>query len=118
MEILTDAMGSLICLLNPTTCMDAAAEEEKEDEEEPFPLPVREDREKKGFRVKLFNREELGYWWSHMKYIRHLLFPYMVPLFGVYIAEYMINQGLYELFIYPHTHLGSIKINQGAQYRV
>ncbi len=23
MEILTDAMGSLICLLNPTTCMDA-----------------------------------------------------------------------------------------------
>ncbi len=94
------------------------AEEEKEDEEEPFPLPVREDREKKGFRVKLFNREELGYWWSHVKYIRHLLFPYMVPLFGVYIAEYMINQGLYELFIYPHTHLGSIKIDQGAQYRV
>ncbi len=74
-------------------------------------------REKR-FQLKLFNREELDYWWSHVKYIPKLLMPYMLPLFGVYMAEYMINQGLYELFLYPDTHLGSIKIGRSSQYRV
>ncbi len=91
------------------------AEEVKEDEEKPFPLPVSEVREKKGFRVKLFNREELV---ESREIYPSSAVPVHGALFGVYIAEYMINQGLYKLFIYPHTHLGSVKINQGAQYRV
>ncbi len=77
-----------------------------------------ENRRENRFHIKLFNREELEYWWSHVKYVPRLLFRYMFPLFAVYMAEYMINQGLYELFLYPHTHLGGIHVSQASQYRV
>ena len=70
------------------------------------------------YRIKplLFNQEELAFWWSHVKYIPHL-FKYMIPLFVVYTAEYMINQGLFELLYYPNTHIGGLCLNQQAQYR-
>ena len=70
------------------------------------------------YRIKplLFNQEELAFWWSHVKYIPYL-FKYMVPLFVVYTAEYMINQGLFELLYYPNTHIGALCLNQQAQYR-
>ena len=74
-------------------------------------------QQQKRIKLKFFNREELAYWWAHVKYIPHLI-KYMVPLFLVYVAEYMINQGLYELFLYDHTHLGSVSIDRGAQYRM
>lgn len=41
------------------------------------------------------------------------LLKYMIPLFLVYYAEYLINQGLYELMIYRHC----ISIDPSAQYR-
>ncbi len=65
----------------------------------------------------VFNKHESVHWRSHVQYVPRLL-KYMLPLFVVYIAEYMINQGLYELFVYPDPHLGKIKIDQPAQYRV
>ena len=70
------------------------------------------------YRIKplLFNQEELAFWWSHVKYIPYL-FKYMVPLFVVYTAEYMINQGLFELLYYPNTHIGGLCLNQQTQYR-
>ncbi|XP_057306909.1 battenin-like [Hydractinia symbiolongicarpus] len=40
------------------------------------------------------------------------LWRYMLPLFFVYLAEYTINQGLYELVYYDVSWL-----SQGAQYR-
>lgn len=40
------------------------------------------------------------------------LWRYMLPLFFVYLAEYTINQGLYELLYYDVSWL-----SQGAQYR-
>lgn len=39
------------------------------------------------------------------------LLKYMIPLFLVYLAEYMINQGLYELLYY------NCWLNQAQQYR-
>lgn len=105
-----------------TTNLLSAAGDDKEDEDEKNlflrSTGMREGVNKKGFHLKLFNREEVDYWLSHVKYIPKLLLPYMLPLFAVYMAEYMINQGLYELFIYPDTHLGSIEIGRSAQYRV
>ena len=56
----------------------------------------------------------------------------MLPLFGVYTAEYLINQGLvrqitwsillyttpqYEQLYYQNTHIGGLCLNQHAQYR-
>lgn len=66
--------------------------------------------------VKLFNKEEMAFWWSHVKYIPRLI-KYMIPLFAVYTAEYMINQGLFELFYYPNTHIGGLCLDQKSQYR-
>ena len=66
--------------------------------------------------VKLLNKEEAAFWWSHVKYIPRLI-KYMVPLFVVYTAEYMINQGLFELLYYPDTHIGGLCLDQKAQYR-
>jgi len=45
----------------------------------------------------------------------HLIKPlikYMIPLFCVYLAEYTINQGLFELLYYP-----SSSMNHSEQYR-
>ena len=58
-----------------------------------------------------------GYWLSHVKYIPHL-WKYMLPLFLVYWAEYMINQGFFELLYNANTHVGHLCINQEAQYRL
>ena len=41
----------------------------------------------------------------------------MIPLYLVYISEYMINQGLFELLYYKNTRLGSICLDQKDQYR-
>lgn len=41
----------------------------------------------------------------------------MIPLFAVYAAEYLINQGLFELLYYENTHIGGLCLNQHAQYR-
>ncbi len=122
-EGVAHVQGSLI---NGDATLLSATEEDEEDEAEeeeakhPF-ISSRietEIREKQDFHLKLFNREELDYWWSHVRYIPQLVVPYMLPLFAVYMAEYMTNQGLYELFIYPGTQLGSIEISKSAQYRV
>ena len=58
-----------------------------------------------------------AYWWEHVKYIPRL-WKYMLPLFLVYWAEYMINQGFFELLYNPNTHVGSLCISQEAQYRL
>ena len=58
-----------------------------------------------------------GYWLAHVKYIPRL-WKYMVPLFFVYAAEYMINQGFFELLYNRDTHVGSLCISQEAQYRL
>eukprot|EP00049_Salpingoeca_infusionum_P017888 m.354780 g.354780 ORF g.354780 m.354780 type:complete len:437 (+) comp17102_c0_seq1:2745-4055(+) len=42
-----------------------------------------------------------------------LVVPYMIPLFLVYVSEYMINQGLYENIVYAN-----IFISSDVQYRV
>ena len=67
--------------------------------------------------VKCFNREEKEAWRSHVKYIPRLV-KYMVPLFLVYMAEYMINQGLFELLYHGDTHLGKLTVGHGEQYRM
>ena len=59
----------------------------------------------------------LAYWCAHVKYIPHL-WQYMLPLFLVYWAEYMINQGFFELLYNRDTHIGSLCISQEAQYRL
>ena len=51
-----------------------------------------------------------------MKYIPYLV-KYMMPLYLVYVSEYMINQGLFELLYYKNTRLGSICLDQKDQYR-
>ena len=58
-----------------------------------------------------------AFWWSHVKYIPRL-WKYMLPLFVVYWAEYMINQGFFELLYNANTHIGSLCINQEGQYRL
>lgn len=68
------------------------------------------------FDLKLLNKDELKYWWGHVKFIPHL-FKYMVPLFLVYVAEYSINQGFFELLYNPNTHIGGYCMNQQTQYR-
>ena len=102
-----------------TTCDDTKDVNDKELLVEDSPSP-RNQRIIKAvyYRIKplLFNQEELAFWWSHVKYIPHL-FKYMIPLFVVYTAEYMINQGLFELLYYPNTHIGGLCLNQQAQYR-
>ena len=45
------------------------------------------------------------------------LFRYMVPLFVVFAAEYMINQGLFELLYYRNTSLGTWCLDEHLQYR-
>ena len=45
------------------------------------------------------------------------LFRYMVPLFVVFAAEYMINQGLFELLYYRNTSLGTWCLDGHLQYR-
>ncbi|XP_065900790.1 battenin-like isoform X2 [Dysidea avara] len=45
------------------------------------------------------------------------LSQFMLPLFGVYSAEYLINQGLYEQLYYENTHIGGLCLNQHSQYR-
>ena len=67
-------------------------------------------------KFKLINRKEAEFYLGHLKYMPHLL-KYMVPLFFVYIGEYMINQGLFELLYYPNTHVGALCLDQAAQYR-
>ena len=67
-------------------------------------------------KLRLINWKEAKLFVGHVKYIPHL-FKYMVPLYVVYISEYMINQGLFELLYYPNTSIGSICLDQQAQYR-
>lgn len=70
-------------------------------------------------KIRFFNPEELRYWLQHMKYIPRL-WKYMLPLFVVYIAEYMINQSLFEQLYNPGTFVfGHWKcLDQATQYRV
>lgn len=67
-------------------------------------------------KFKFFNKKETKYFISHLKYIPRLV-KYMIPLFCVYIAEYMINQGLFEVLYYSNTRLGAICLDQKDQYR-
>ena len=94
---------------------------EQDDEEEKAALIGSKYRSEEGrkrwFEVKLFNREESQYWKSHVKYIPRLI-KYMVPLFLVYAAEYMINQGLFELLYQRDSRLGKLNLNHGGQYRM
>ena len=53
---------------------------------------------------------------EHVRYIPKL-FWYMVPLFAVYIAEYMINQGLFELLYYQNTRAFTLCVDAHEQYR-
>ncbi len=75
-----------------------------------------DDRPIKRRRCPGLNKEEAKHWWSHVKYIPNLWW-YMLPLFAVYTAEYMINQGLFELLYSPNTHIGSLCLDQATQYR-
>ena len=75
-----------------------------------------QDKGRRRVKLKFINREEARYFISHVKYVPHLV-QYMVPLYLVYISEYMINQGLFELLYYPNTRLGSICLDQRDQYR-
>ena len=53
---------------------------------------------------------------AQTRYIPNL-FRYMVPLFIVFAAEYMINQGLFELLYYRNTSLGTWCLDGHLQYR-
>ena len=67
-------------------------------------------------KLKIINWKEAKYFIGHVRYMPRLL-KYMVPLFFVYISEYMINQGLFELLYYDNTRLGAICLDQKDQYR-
>ena len=67
-------------------------------------------------KFKMINWTEKKYFVSHIKYIPHLM-RYTVPLFCVYISEYMINQGIFELLYYENTTLGTLCLTQQTQYR-
>ena len=41
----------------------------------------------------------------------------MLPLFAVYAAEYMINQGFFELLYNQNTYIGTFCLDQATQYR-
>ncbi|CAI8008680.1 Battenin [Geodia barretti] len=75
-----------------------------------------EDDKTRRIKFKFINREEARYFVSHMKYIPYLV-KYMMPLYLVYVSEYMINQGLFELLYYKNTRLGTICLDQKDQYR-
>ncbi|KAL5475113.1 hypothetical protein EMCRGX_G027171 [Ephydatia muelleri] len=65
-----------------------------------------------GIRIK-----SAGAWLgAQTRYVPNL-FPYMVPLFIVFAAEYMINQGLFELLYYRNTSLGTWCLDGHLQYR-
>ena len=76
------------------------------------PVPAKRSR----WRIKGINKEEAMYWLQHVKYIPHL-YKYMIPLFAVYCAEYMINQGFFELLYNENTHIGALCLDQASQYR-
>jgi battenin len=75
-----------------------------------------ENNKTRRIKFKFINREEARYFVSHMKYVPHLV-KYMMPLYLVYVSEYMINQGLFELLYYKNTRLGTICLDQKDQYR-
>jgi battenin len=75
-----------------------------------------ENENKRRIKFKFINREEARYFVSHVKYVPHLV-KFMIPLYLVYISEYMINQGLFELLYYKNTRLGSICLDRKDQYR-
>ncbi|XP_064399119.1 battenin-like isoform X3 [Halichondria panicea] len=79
-----------------------------EDPPPPYPSPRR--------RCPGLNKAERKYWWEHVKYIPHL-WKYMLPLFAVYAAEYMINQGFFELLYNQNTYIGTFCLDQATQYR-
>ncbi|VDL70098.1 unnamed protein product [Nippostrongylus brasiliensis] len=55
---------------------------------------------------------------ERLKVIKSLL-PYMVPMFFVYLAEYLINQGLLELTIFDCSHgYGTSPASQYRWYQV
>ena len=80
----------------------------------PSQAPVESGKQRVKF--KIIRREEAGLFLSHLKYIPRLA-KFMVPLYLVYISEYMINHSLFELLYYPHTSLGQLCFDQQAQYR-
>jgi hypothetical protein len=75
------------------------------------------ERERESLLTFILLSLSTAYWWAHVKYIPNL-WRYMVPLFFVYAAEYMINQGFFELLYNPNTHIRSLCISQEAQYRL
>ena len=97
------------------TVQDNASQSSNSSESDNQPLLERE--KKKLLNLKFIDKEDVEYWVSHVKYIPRL-FKYMVPLFFVYWAEYMINQGFFELLYSRNTHLGSFCLTQKFQYRV
>lgn len=50
---------------------------------------------------------------AQVSLVKPLLVPYMLPLFLVYLSEYMINQGLYEHIVWEDEF-----ISKPTQYRV
>ena len=60
---------------------------------------------------------DAGFWWDHVKYTPHL-WRYMLPLFVVYVAEYVINQSLFELMFSKDTQIEGFCLTQPVQYRL
>ncbi|KAI6660808.1 Battenin [Oopsacas minuta] len=73
-------------------------------------IPVKTDEIEQATSPK--HRPEFIQFLIRFLFIRKLI-RYMLPLFIVYLFEYMINQGLYELLYYNNTCF-----NQNVQYRL
>ena len=94
-------------------CNEANYDESKGDT---GPLMGQEATKRQPVSGKERRKVQLKHLWENIKYIPRL-WKYMLPLFFVYVAEYMINQGLYEILFYPGTHLGRFYLSHNAQYR-
>ena len=57
--------------------------------------------------------------WSHATFkeklfaVRHLLIPYMIPLFVVYFAEYLINTGIAPVIVFQNSF-----VDEATHYRL
>ncbi|CAL5869854.1 uncharacterized protein PFLUO_LOCUS4085 [Penicillium psychrofluorescens] len=70
---------------------------------------------------------EASSWWEHvqtsLKRMRKLFLPFMVPLLIVFIAEYVINQGVYPTLLFPlrdspFSHFRSFYPAYNAVYQI
>ena len=102
----------LLLLTKPAKTLPAS----EEDDPSLHDSSAQSQSNQRRIKLKFINWREAKYFIGHLRYMPRLL-KYMVPLFFVYISEYMINQGLFELLYYDNTRLGALCLDQKDQYR-